>query len=131
MSNRADCFVEADNYTLLQQAPMTAEQYMRHGAERIDATFGDGYAKKHPELVAAFMQTAAIDLGTSIIARAIDNMKEVNTDAIARAIDDLGAGELIAQAISALGVEIGNAISPPHYNPRQNPDENLNDLQCA
>ena len=34
---------------------------MREAAEVIDKQFGDGYASAHPELVAGFMQAAAID----------------------------------------------------------------------
>jgi hypothetical protein len=30
--------------------------------------------KQHPELIAAYMQTAAIDFGTAIIARAIETL---------------------------------------------------------
>jgi len=32
---------------------------MRHGIEDIDTMFGVGYAKAHPELLAAYMRTAA------------------------------------------------------------------------
>ncbi|MDV0652855.1 hypothetical protein RZP13_25975 [Klebsiella quasipneumoniae subsp. similipneumoniae] len=35
--------------------------WMREAAEVIDKQFGDGYASAHPELVAGFMQAAAID----------------------------------------------------------------------
>jgi hypothetical protein len=34
---------------------------MREAVEAIDKQFGDGYAREHPELVAGFMQAAAID----------------------------------------------------------------------
>jgi hypothetical protein len=64
--------IEASNETLLRQAPMTANEYLLSAIDHIDAKLGAGYAAKHPELIAAFMQTSAIDLGTAEIARAIE-----------------------------------------------------------
>ena len=46
---------------LMEKAHMTAYEYMRHAKLDIDAQFGAGYAAAHPELVAAYMQTAALD----------------------------------------------------------------------
>jgi len=46
------------------QAVDTAKSYMLRGQEIIDAHFGKGYAAQHPELLAAFMQTAAMDFDT-------------------------------------------------------------------
>lgn len=46
---------------LMEKAHMTAYEYMRHAKLDVDAQFGDGYAAAHPELVAAYMQTAALD----------------------------------------------------------------------
>jgi hypothetical protein len=62
-------FISASNMTLLRQAPMTADTFLSHAIKDIDATLGEGFAKKHPELIAAYIQTCAIDLGTAIIAR--------------------------------------------------------------
>lgn len=39
----------------------SASLWMREAVEAIDKQFGDGYAREHPELVAGFMQAAAID----------------------------------------------------------------------
>jgi hypothetical protein len=44
---------------LLRQASITANDYMLDAKARIDAAFGTDYAYEHPELVAAFMRTAA------------------------------------------------------------------------
>jgi hypothetical protein len=66
--------IDADNKT---RAPMTAADYMAEAVRNIDLHFGDGYAEKHPELVGAFMQTAAIDLGTAIIARALESVTTI------------------------------------------------------
>jgi|JI9StandDraft_2_1071091.scaffolds.fasta_scaffold165352_3 hypothetical protein len=46
---------------LMEQAHMTAYEYMRYAKMDVDAQFGPGYAEAHPELVAAYMQTAALD----------------------------------------------------------------------
>jgi hypothetical protein len=51
----------ADWMTLLRQAPMTAQNYFIDAVRIIDEKFGEGYAAKHPELVAAFMQVCASD----------------------------------------------------------------------
>lgn len=39
----------------------SAALWMREAVEAIDKQFGDGYAREHSELVAGFMQAAAID----------------------------------------------------------------------
>jgi len=66
--------VSAGNSTLLRQAPITANEYLMSAIDCIDAKLGKGYAKAHPELIGAFMQTSAIDLGTAVIARAIESI---------------------------------------------------------
>lgn len=53
--------ISASAETLMRQAGLTADEYMKSGIKHIDATFGDGFAKANPALLAAFMQTAAID----------------------------------------------------------------------
>jgi hypothetical protein len=50
---------------LLDQACKTADTYMQSAIEYIDKRFGDRYAEKHPQLVAAFMHVAALDFKTS------------------------------------------------------------------
>lgn len=65
--------ITADSSTLLRQASMTADVYLRRADQYIDRLFGNGFARANPELVAAFMQAAAIDLGSAIVARAIQN----------------------------------------------------------
>ncbi|MGA8658228.1 MAG: hypothetical protein WB586_18960 [Chthoniobacterales bacterium] len=49
-----------------------AKGYFTASCEGIDTAFGKGFAKDHPELIAAYMRTAAIDLQTLVIARAIE-----------------------------------------------------------
>ena len=72
MSNR----ITADHTTLMRQAPMTAHEYFHAAIKTIDDRFGDGYAQAHPELVAAFMQTAARDFQTAITAQTMQDAAE-------------------------------------------------------
>jgi hypothetical protein len=58
-------YITADTHTLMQQASMTADDYMGQAISRIDRHLGDGYAAKHPELIGAFIQTAALDFATT------------------------------------------------------------------
>lgn len=77
--------VEAGNQTLLRQAPMTAGTYMDCAIKDIDHLFGKGYAKAHPELIAAYMQTSSIDMAGAVIARAIDRAVREVAEAIREA----------------------------------------------
>ena len=49
----------------MRQAWMTASEYLQHAIVEIDKELGDGYAAKHPELITAFIQVAAMDFQTS------------------------------------------------------------------
>ena len=81
--------IEASNGTLMRQAQGTADTYMLAAVRDIDEILGKGYAAKHPELIAAYMQTAAIDLGSAIIARAIERVAN-NIDNAATTISESG-----------------------------------------
>ena len=50
---------------LMRQASSTAHDYMHNAIRDIDAEFGEGFAKAHPSLVGAYMQTAALDFAAS------------------------------------------------------------------
>ncbi len=60
----------------MRQASMTAHDYFHAAIDAIDKRLGDGYAAKHPELIAAFMQTAARDFQTSITTQAMQEIAE-------------------------------------------------------
>jgi hypothetical protein len=63
----------ADVALLFRQAPMTAHDYMMHGIKDIDELLGEGYAEAHPELLAAYMTTCALDfMGMGLITRLED-----------------------------------------------------------
>ncbi len=68
--------VSADAATLMRQAHMTADEYFRNAVRYIDDVFGEGYAEKHPELVAKFMEVAAIDFMTASITAGIEGVAE-------------------------------------------------------
>jgi len=60
------------SYTILmRQAQMTAHTYMLSAISDIDERLGEGYAKAHPELIGAYMLTAAIDMGAATIVKEI------------------------------------------------------------
>ena len=78
--------ITADSMTLMKHAHMTANEYFIHSVEYIDNVFGEGYAEKHPELVAEFMRTAAIDFMTASITAGIEGVAE-SLEKIAESID--------------------------------------------
>jgi len=77
--------VTASFNTLFTQAKDSAESYLRNARAKVDEEFGEGYAAKHPELVAAYMQVAAADFSTSSNAKVFG----AALDRIASAIEQL------------------------------------------
>lgn len=63
--------IEISGATIMRQAAMTAHDWMMSARSDIDEIFGDGTAKKHPELIAAYMNAAAIDEAGTIIAQQV------------------------------------------------------------
>lgn len=61
--------IDASFTTLFEQAKDTATSYLRAACREIDDELGEGYAKKHPELIAAFMHTAITDFNTTTNAK--------------------------------------------------------------
>jgi hypothetical protein len=84
--------VTADSTTLMRQAWMTAEDYLHYAIEGIDKYLGDGYAKRHPELIAAYMRTAAADFQAGVIAGAIEDVSG-SIEGFAEAIEGLDFGK--------------------------------------
>jgi hypothetical protein len=73
--------ITADATTLMRQAPMTAEVYMLEAVKCINERFGMGYAKDHPDLVAAFMYVAGNDFNAAIQAQAISEAAQAISEA--------------------------------------------------
>ena len=84
--------IQAGNETLFRQAPATAQDYMINAVKDIDAYFGKGFAKAHPELIAAYMQTAAIDMSGAVIARAVETLADA-VEQVSTAIEEAKQGE--------------------------------------
>lgn len=54
--------------------PLNTSRLLIEAAEKIlDTQHGEGYAVAHPEIVAAYMQTAALDFHACIFANAADH----------------------------------------------------------
>lgn len=63
---------------LMHQAADTAFHYLLRAEKDIDDHFGPGYAKAHPELMAAYMQTAAADFSATFGLQSIaENLAEI------------------------------------------------------
>ncbi len=67
-----ELLIEASFDALLDQAADTPAVYLLKAVENIDATFSPGYAAKHPELVAAYIQAAASDFNASTFCKIIE-----------------------------------------------------------
>jgi hypothetical protein len=52
--------------TLLRQSYALATEQMSEARKAVDKVFGTQFAFRHPELVGAFMQTAAINFAAAI-----------------------------------------------------------------
>jgi hypothetical protein len=78
-------FITADPGQLLEQAGWTAGGYLRQAVGEIDGVFGKGYAKANPTLVAAFMQTAAIDFATAVACKSVGEAADAVAEAIREA----------------------------------------------
>ncbi len=63
--------IRANFHTLMNQAPGTVGFYLTKAIDEIDRHFGDGYAKKNPALLGAFLQATALDFGVSVLAQQV------------------------------------------------------------
>jgi hypothetical protein len=53
--------VTRDSKTMMDQASMTACYWMDRIVADVDASFGEGFSKEHPNLIGVLVQAAAID----------------------------------------------------------------------
>jgi hypothetical protein len=81
--------ITADAETLMRQAWMTADEYLGRAVECIDSHLGEGYAKQHPEVIAAFIQTAATDMAGATIGKTIQDGLEALAGAVQTIADRL------------------------------------------
>ena len=60
----------------MKQAGGTAWLIMSDAIKAIDANFGEGYAKKNPQLIAEFMKVAGNDFNTAVVNKVFWNIQE-------------------------------------------------------
>lgn len=80
-------YIEASFDTLTRQASDTVASYLRSAVQEIDSTFSDGYAEKHPELVAAFIQASVSGFNASATAKVLGASIGRVSEAIERLAD--------------------------------------------
>ncbi len=68
--------ITASADTLMSQAPETIGVYLRQADNWINRVFGEGYAKRNPQLVAAFISAAASDFNTALVCKTIEECVE-------------------------------------------------------
>jgi hypothetical protein len=61
---------------LMDDGADAAHYYMLDAIEKIENKFGKGYAKEHPELVGAYMNTASRETHGSVIAKSILELRD-------------------------------------------------------
>jgi hypothetical protein len=76
--------ITASFHVLLDQAGGTADKYLADAKRCIDVRFGDGYAAKHPELVAAFIGAASADFNTSVVMKVFEPLAMEFVEAVDR-----------------------------------------------
>ena len=106
--------IPIDATALMRQATMTAHDNMLHARHDIDEQLGEGYAREHPELIAAYMQTAAIDFATAIIAKEIGEAIEGLSETLGASFES-GIAEACTASPARSRTDDGGgaAITPP------------------
>jgi hypothetical protein len=64
----------ANAETLMRQAPMTADTYLRECVKSIDSQFGQGFAKANPAVLAAMLQASSMDFASMVISNSFDRV---------------------------------------------------------
>lgn len=64
--------ITANSDTLMRQAPMTADLYLREAIKSVEDAMGKGAAATYPQIVAAYMNACAMDFGAAVIARGLE-----------------------------------------------------------
>lgn len=57
---------------LMKEAPGTVTYFLKSAIEEIDSVFEDGYAKEHPELLAAFIDGSVKDFTTGALIKILE-----------------------------------------------------------
>jgi hypothetical protein len=107
--------IELSGQEILEQAKMTAHDYLLAGMTDIDKLFGAGAARSHPELVTAYARIAAIDAGATSITQQVRAGLDTVADAVLACREDLRSdhplqGETfhsLTEALNAIAQAIG------------------------
>jgi hypothetical protein len=67
---------EESTYLLARQASMLAHDFAMNAQFDLDGIFGAGFAKRHPEVIGAYMQTAALNFTAGLLADKIEDLHE-------------------------------------------------------
>jgi hypothetical protein len=82
MNYKEKSAISADWYKLMEDAAGTAKYHLSCAIESIDNKLGEGYAKKHPELIGAFISAAAvIEQGSGLIKSILELRNSVDEHA--------------------------------------------------
>lgn len=82
--------IETDYDSMLRQSPMAVHDILLHTVSNIDDILGEGYAKAHPELIAACVNAATAEFNNSAMIVAIQ-------EASSKVLNGL---ELVARGLS-------------------------------
>ena len=77
-----------DAETLMRQAGHTAQYWLGRAITDIDTLLGEGFAKKNPELISAYMQSAGLDQCAMYLKNFGDTIQE-GTNKIGEALNDI------------------------------------------
>jgi hypothetical protein len=84
--------ITLDGAGIMRQAHMTAHDFMLQAVSDIDEILGEGAARSCPELIAAYLNAAALDGGMTLIAQQIRlGLKEIagELDAVVTMISEM------------------------------------------
>jgi hypothetical protein len=105
---------------------MTANNYLQNALSDIEKLMGEGAAERYPQIVAAYLNAAAIDCGATIIAQQIRLGLDAVADEIANktnsdesggnirgGLDGLAeATQNIAAMLDTIGMNINRLVNP-------------------
>ncbi len=66
--------INGDLQELTAQASVATTQALLDAVKGIDSVFGSGYAGKNPILVAAFIQTSTLQLSSTLLSGALEDL---------------------------------------------------------
>jgi len=68
--------ISRDSELLHRHSMMAVEDYLNNAIHNLDEKFGPGYAKKHPELVGAYINACVREQFTPYVANALSDIAD-------------------------------------------------------